>query len=242
MNNNRIKGSNEKYTYEDFLEIIAALRAPDGCPWDREQTHESMRPCMLEEAYEFLSSVRIWEETGSADNMCEELGDLLLQIVMHGEIAKEEGLFTMEDVVDEISRKMVRRHPHVFGTTHVDGVTDVLNNWDDIKKKEKEGKTWIETPLKEIPKEQPGLTRASKVLKKVHKVYEPILDYNKSLDELENSIQTLKEKGDNISKEDLEFELGKMLMAVSSVAAEKKIYTEQLLVDCVEETIRKYEE
>ena len=151
----------ERYTYEDFLEIIKALRAPDGCPWDREQTHESLRPCMLEEAYEFLSSVRILEETGSADNMCEELGDLLLQIVMHAEIAGEEGRFTMEDVVNEISRKMVRRHPHVFGTVEVSGVSDVLNNWDDIKKKEKEGKTWIESPLREIPKEQPALTSSA---------------------------------------------------------------------------------
>lgn len=230
-----------KYTYEDFLEIIKALRAPDGCPWDREQTHESLRPCMLEEAYEFISSVRIWEETGSADNMCEELGDLLLQIVMHSEIADEEGLFTMEDVVDEISRKMVRRHPHVFGTTEVTGVSDVLNNWDDIKKKEKEGKTWIETPLREIPKEQPALTRASKVLKKVNKVYEPILDYDASLDKLGESLEVLKAQGSEISQEVLEKEVGKMLMELSAIAAERKIYSEQLLIDCVEETIKKYE-
>lgn len=231
----------KKYTYEEFLDIIKALRAPDGCPWDREQTHESLRPCMLEEAYEFLSSVRIWEETGSADNMCEELGDLLLQIVMHSEIAREEGLFTMEDVVNEISRKMVRRHPHVFGTTEVEGVSDVLNNWDDIKKKEKEGKTWIETPLREIPKEQPALTRASKVLKKVHKVYEPILDYEVSLDKLSASIEALKERGKDIPADDLEKEMGMMLMELSAIAAEKKIYSEQLLIDCVEETIKKYE-
>ena len=231
----------EKYTYQDFLEIIKALRAPDGCPWDREQTHESLRPCMLEEAYEFLSSVRIWEETGSADNMCEELGDLLLQIVMHSEIAGEEGLFTMEDVVNEISRKMVRRHPHVFGTTEVSGVTDVLNNWDDIKKKEKEGKAWIETPLREIPTEHPALTRASKVLKKVNKVYEPILDYETSLDRLSASIETLKKQGNDISSEALEKEMGKMLMELSAIAAEKKVYSEQLLIDCVEETIKKYE-
>ncbi len=230
-----------KYTYEDFLEIIKALRAPNGCPWDREQTHESLRPCMLEEAYEFISSVRIWEETGSADNMCEELGDLLLQIVMHSEIADEEGLFTMEDVVDEISRKMVRRHPHVFGTTEVTGVADVLNNWDDIKKKEKEGKTWIETPLKEIPKEQPALTRASKVLKKVNKVYEPILNYDASLDRLGESLEALKAGGSEISQEVLEKEMGKMLMELSAIAAERKIYSEQLLIDCVEETIKKYE-
>ncbi len=231
----------EKYTYEDFLEIIKALRAPDGCPWDREQTHDSLRPCMLEEAYEFLSSVRIWAETGSADNMCEELGDLLLQIVMHSEIAGEEGLFTMENVVDEISRKMVRRHPHVFGTTEVSGVSDVLNNWDDIKKKEKEGKSWIETPLREIPSEHPALTRASKVLKKVHKVYEPILDYEASLDKLGESIDVLKKQGSDISSEDLEKEMGRMLMELSAIAAEKKIYSEQLLIDCVEETIKKYE-
>ncbi len=231
----------EKYTYEDFLEIIKALRAPDGCPWDREQTHDSLRPCMLEEAYEFLSSVRILEETGSADNMCEELGDLLLQIVMHAEIAGEKGLFTMEDVVNEISRKMVRRHPHVFGTTEVSGVSDVLNNWDDIKKKEKEGKTWIESPLKEIPMEQPALTRASKVLKKVNKVYEPILDYDASLDKLAASIELLKQQGEDIPQEELEKEMGKMLMELSAIAAEKKIYSEQLLIDCVEETIKKYE-
>lgn len=231
----------QKYTYEDFIEIIKSLRAPNGCPWDREQTHESLRPCMLEEAYEFLSSVRIWEDTGSPDNMCEELGDLLLQIVMHSRIAEEEGLFTMEDVVDEISRKMVRRHPHVFGTTEVSGVSDVLNNWDDIKKKEKEGKTWIETPLREIPKEHPALTRASKVLKKVNKVYEPILDYEASLDKLSASIEVLKERGGEISKENLEEEMGKMLMELSAIAAEKKIYSEQLLIDSVEETIAKYE-
>ena len=231
----------EKYTYEDFLEIIKALRAPDGCPWDREQTHDSLRPCMLEEAYEFLSSVRIWKETGSADNMCEELGDLLLQIVMHAEIADEEGLFTMEDVVDEISRKMVRRHPHVFGTTEITGVSDVLNNWDDIKKKEKEGKNWIESPLREIPMEQPALTRASKVLKKVNKVYEPILDYDKSLDRLKASIEYLQSQGAEITPKSLEEELGKMLMDISAIAAEKKVYSEQLLVDCVEETIHKYE-
>ena len=231
----------EKYSYEDFLEIIKALRAPDGCPWDSEQTHDSLRPCMLEEAYEFLSSVRILEETGNADNMCEELGDLLLQIVMHAEIAGEEGLFTMDDVVNEISRKMVRRHPHVFGTTEVSGVSDVLNNWDDIKKKEKEGKAWIESPLREIPAEHPALTRASKVLKKVNKVYEPILDYDASLDKLGASIEALKQQGKDIPQEELEKELGKMLMELSAIAAEKKIYSEQLLIDCVEETIQKYE-
>ena len=108
--------TDQKYTYEEFLNIIETLRGENGCPWDRVQTHESLKPCMTEEAAELLASIRIYEQTGNPENMREELGDVLLQVVMHAQIAAEEGLFTMEDVVDEISRKMVRRHPHVFGT------------------------------------------------------------------------------------------------------------------------------
>lgn len=131
----------EKYTYEDFLEIIKTLRSENGCPWDKEQTHESLRPCMMEEAAEVIAAIRILRETGNAENLREELGDVLLQVVMHSCIAEEEGIFTMAEVVNEIAEKMVRRHPHVFGDTEVDGSAQVLQNWEEIKKKEKEGKT-----------------------------------------------------------------------------------------------------
>ena len=161
----------DKYRFEDFVEIIEKLRAKDGCPWDREQTHDSLRPCMMEEAAEFVSSIRIYHESGSAENMREELGDILLQVVMHSVIAQEEGLFTMDDVIEEVSEKMIRRHPHIFGTVQVDSSAEVLQNWDEIKKKEKEGKSWIESPLREIPKELPSLTRGPKVLKKIDKLY-----------------------------------------------------------------------
>ena len=98
----------KQYSFEDFVKIIERLRAKDGCPWDREQTHDSLRPCMMEEAAEFVSSIRIYHESGSAENMREELGDILLQVVMHSVIAQEEGLFTMDDVIEEVSEKMIR--------------------------------------------------------------------------------------------------------------------------------------
>ena len=105
----------EKYRYEDFLRIVARLRAEDGCPWDKAQTHGSLKTCLVEECYEVLEGIRLLEEDGEGDNLCEELGDLLLQVVLHARIAQEEGLFAMEDVVQGISEKMIRRHPHVFG-------------------------------------------------------------------------------------------------------------------------------
>lgn len=142
--------NNKKYTYQNFLEIIKTLRGENGCPWDRVQTHESLKPCMMEEAAELLASIRIYDQTGNPENMREELGDVLLQVVMHAQIAAEEGLFTMEDVVDEVSRKMIRRHPHVFGTSSAEGAEEALINWEEIKKEEKKDKEWIPSPCRKF--------------------------------------------------------------------------------------------
>ncbi|NTV77978.1 MAG: MazG family protein [Clostridiales bacterium] len=157
----------KKYTFEDFTQIINTLRSENGCPWDREQTHESLKPCMTEEAYELISAINSYSKTGFYENMREELGDILLQVVMHSQIASEEALFTMDDVIQEICEKMIRRHPHVFGDVIADDSEKVLTNWDEIKNREKEGKVWIESPLREIPMEFPALIRAPKVLKKI---------------------------------------------------------------------------
>lgn len=127
---------NKKYTYEDFLKIIAQLRAPGGCPWDQKQTHESLKDCLLEESQEVLEAI----DNKDDDNLCEELGDVLLQVVMHAQIAAEEGRFTMEDVVQGVSEKMVRRHPHVFGDVKVDSVEEGLDLWNMIKQQEKANK------------------------------------------------------------------------------------------------------
>lgn len=122
--------------YARLVEIIKDLRAENGCPWDREQTHMSLKRSCLEEAAEVISGINIYDQTGNADNLREELGDLLLQVVMHARIAEEEGLFTMEDVCKDVSDKMVRRHPHVFGEVTVSDSNEVLKNWEDIKKHE----------------------------------------------------------------------------------------------------------
>lgn len=122
---------------DKFCEIVARLRAEDGCPWDREQTHSSLKPGCIEEAAEVICGINILEQTGNADNLREELGDLLLQVVMHSQIAKEEGLFTFDDVINDISDKMVRRHPHVFGEVTVSDSGEVLKNWAAIKANEK---------------------------------------------------------------------------------------------------------
>ncbi|MBQ7562628.1 MAG: MazG family protein [Lachnospiraceae bacterium] len=127
-------------SFDEFREIVKRLRAPDGCPWDREQTLVSLKPGCIEEAAEVICGINVYEKTGNPENLKEELGDLLLQVVMQAQIAEEEGLFTIGDVLTGISEKLVRRHPHVFGDTRVSGTEEVLTNWEAIKAKEKEGK------------------------------------------------------------------------------------------------------
>lgn len=231
----------KRYTYEEFLDIIRVLRSENGCPWDKVQTHESLKPCMTEEAAELLASIRIYEQTGNADNMLEELGDVLLQVVMHAQIAAEEGLFTMEDVVNEISRKMVRRHPHVFGTGNADTPDEVLVNWEEIKKEEKKDKEWVKSPLREIPQELPALTRAAKVLKKADKYYEPGCTYEQDVEALKEAVEALGACEPHSYSKELEHIITDMLMRLSDIARIGKISHEQALVDRIEDLIEKYE-
>ena len=119
--------------FDEFIDTIAALRAPGGCPWDMEQTHESLKVCLMDEAEEVLQAIDAKDD----ENLCEELGDVLLQVVMHAQIAAEEGRFTIEDVIRGVNDKMIRRHPHVFGDVKVDSVEDQLKLWEQIKAQEK---------------------------------------------------------------------------------------------------------
>ncbi len=233
----------KQYTFEEFADIIKALRSENGCPWDKEQTHNSLKPCMMEEAAELLAAIRIYDTTGNYENMREELGDILLQVVMHSQIASEEGLFSMEDVLTEVSEKMIRRHPHVFGMVKADTSEEVLSNWDDIKKKEKEGQSWVESPLREIPMELPALTRASKILKKQDKLYQKTPDENETVCALKASISMLEEviNEPKQDKERLENCVADCLLLLSNIAMKYKISAEQVLMDKIEEIIDKYE-
>lgn len=231
----------KKYTFEDFLQIIKTLRSDNGCPWDREQTHESLKPCVVEEAAELCGAIRIYDTTGDPENMIEELGDLLLQVVMHSEIAEEEKIFNIEDVIDVVSKKMIRRHPHVFGNTKADNSEQVLINWDEIKKEEKKGKAWIESPLREIPIELPALARAVKVTKKVDKLYESRNTYTESIAELKEIITRLETMEPAAYDKELSDSIGDVLIEIANVCGIYKLTPEQILTDKVEDLIEKFE-
>lgn len=136
------KKTTDEGDFEGFRQIVAALRAKDGCPWDKAQTFESLKPCMVNEMTEAIAGIEIWKKTGDAENLCEELGDVLLQVVLLSQIAQEEGLFCIEDVITGISSKMIRRHPHVFGKKTDDvQAGEVPGRWEEIKKREKKDRT-----------------------------------------------------------------------------------------------------
>lgn len=124
----------KKYTLEDLMKIVSDLRGEGGCSWDQAQTHGSMKDCMMNEAQEVVDGIELYEKTGEYDNLCEELGDVLFQVAFHSQIAKEEGIFTIEDVLDAICKKMIRRHPHVFGEHRGGPVPD----WEEVKRQERE--------------------------------------------------------------------------------------------------------
>ncbi len=151
---------------EDLLKVMARLRSPTGCPWDREQDHKSLRFHAVEEVYELMDAI----EAGDDHEMLEELGDLLLQIVFHCQLAKERGAFDFDQVARHITDKLVRRHPHVFGDTKVKSVDEVWANWEQIKRVEKQGTRHARpSALDGIPKHLPALLRAEKLVKKARK-------------------------------------------------------------------------
>lgn len=152
------------YGYADLLEIMRLLRAPGGCPWDREQTHASIRRNFLEETCEAVEAIDRQDEAG----LCEELGDVLMQVVFHAQIESEAGRFTMEDVVDGVCKKLIYRHPHVFGETHVSGSGEVLANWETLKRAEK-GQNSTADAVDAVARTLPGLWRAEKMQSKAAK-------------------------------------------------------------------------
>ena len=155
----------DKYDFNDLVEITHILRSPGGCPWDREQTHESIRRDFIEETYEVIEAIN----KQSPEMLCEELGDVLLQVTLHAEMETEKGVFDINDVADGVCKKLIERHPHVFGEVTVSGTGEVLTNWDAIKKNSKNQKTQTDSMLS-IPREFPALMRADKVQNKAHKV------------------------------------------------------------------------
>ena len=156
--------SGENYCLTDLQEIVRILRSPEGCPWDKEQTHESVRSALLEEGLEAIDAIERSDDAA----LCEELGDVLLQVLFHTQIALERSAFTLDDVINGISRKLVYRHPHVFGDTQADSSEQVLKNWESLKQTEKHFSTRTEA-LEAVPVSFPALLRADKLVSRAAK-------------------------------------------------------------------------
>jgi tetrapyrrole methylase family protein/MazG family protein len=210
---------------ESFSEIVAHLRAPDGCPWDREQTHASLRNHLLEESYEALSAM---DEENVLD-MREEFGDLLLQIVLNSQIAREDNEFLMTDVIKHIYDKIVRRHPHVFGDVQLDGVNGVLQNWEKLKEKERKENSKTEKPkglLDGVPAALPALTQAQEYQDRAARVgFDwPVIDG--VLDKVREEIEEIKQAQ---NMEEVTDELGDLFFVLVNLARWKKVDAESAL-------------
>lgn len=215
---------------ERLLELMVQLRGENGCPWDREQTHQSLRPYVVEETYEVLDAI----DSQSPDRLCEELGDLLLQVVFHAQLAAEAGVFTMGDVIRGINEKLIRRHPHVFGDVTVDGVSEVLDNWEKIKRVEKGPERRL--ALDGIPKDLPGLQRAEKLQNKAAKVgfdwgnlEGPLAKVKEEFAEFEAVLQGGIPKPGTAAWDRLEDEFGDILFSMVNVGRFLKIDSELAL-------------
>lgn len=207
--------------FAQLCEIVAKLRAPGGCPWDREQTHESLLPALIEEAYEVAGAVR----ASDTANFREELGDLLLLIVMHAEIARESGRFDINSVLGDVTQKLIRRHPHVFGKSDVRDSGAVLKQWESIKRAEKTGKHY----LGDLPAALPALVRAQKAQSKVARVSFDWTELRDVIAKVEEEIQELKQAVLEQDRKSTEGEVGDLLFAVVNFARKCKLDAESAL-------------
>jgi tetrapyrrole methylase family protein / MazG family protein len=218
-----IPARGKEYAFEYFQEIIAHLRAPDGCPWDREQTHSSLRPHLLEESYELLSAIDAQDKEG----MQEEFGDLLLQIVLHAQIASETGDFNMSDIIHGIHKKIVRRHPHVFGDLKLADTKVVLLNWEKLKKRERAENGKSEASLLDgVALSLPSLIQADQYQKRAARVGFDWSDLKGVLDKLEEELQEVNTASDD---ENRGKEIGDLLFAVVNLARWYKVDPESAL-------------
>jgi tetrapyrrole methylase family protein/MazG family protein len=199
--------------FDELLTIIEKLRSPQGCPWDREQTHKSLKPYAIEEAHEVAEAV----DMGDPELLADELGDLLLQVVLHSQIGREENTFTIEDVLNSVNSKMIRRHPHVFSDTTVSGTGEVLQNWEAIKKKEK-AKRDHKSVLDGIPLSLPGLYRASKIQKKAVRVGFDWPDTQGPLDKIKEEIEEFTREIERDDKEAMIDEFGDILFSLVNLS------------------------
>ena len=227
-----------RYTWEDFLEIMRLLRAPGGCPWDREQTHASIRRNFLEETYEVLDAL----DRDDVPGMREELGDVLMQVAFHAQIETERGRFTMADVVDAVAKKLVYRHPHVFGTVEVENSQEVLANWEVLKRREK-GQASTADAIEAVPHTLPALWRAEKLSSKTAKAgfrWEDSLSALKKLEEEVGELRSALERGVSTGPHGVREELGDVLFMAAVLSQMNGADPEACLHDACDKFQRRF--
>jgi len=228
--------------FENLCEIVAKLRAPGGCPWDREQTHESLLSALIEEAYEVAGAVR----ANDSANFREELGDLLLLIVMHAEIASESDRFDIAGVLKDVTEKLVRRHPHVFGSSDARDSGAVLKQWESIKRAEKTGKPGRNAGdagghyLDDLPLTLPALMRAQKAQSKVARVNFDWTEVRDVIAKVEEEIQELKQAIPEQDRKSIEDEVGDLLFAVVNLARKCKLDAESALRGATDKFVARF--
>ncbi len=225
----------EKYSVDDLRDIVKILREPNGCPWDAEQTHRSIRKDLLEEAYEVADAI----DTDDDVALCEELGDLLLQVVFHAQIATEDESFTLDDVADGICKKLILRHPHVFGDVVAETPEEVLNNWDAIKRDEKCQKTYTDT-LESVPRAFPALMRAAKVQKRASKAGFDWDNAEDAFKKLPEEIEEFKEAVALGDQGQIEEEFGDLLFAAVNVSRFYKVDAEAALASATDKFMSRF--
>ncbi len=220
-----------------LVEIMARLRGENGCPWDRKQTHASIKPYLVEETYEVLEAI----DEGSAGKLCEELGDLALQIVFHAQMAAEVNCFTITDVLRAINEKLVRRHPHVFGDVKADTAQEVLFNWEQIKRQEREAKLGRASALDGVPRELPALLRAHRLQEKASRVG---FDWNEArevLRKVDEELAELRAAMDGQAPERVEAELGDLLFSLVNLSRFIAVNPEEALRKTIARFIARFQ-
>lgn len=224
----------ERYGFEDLVEVVTVLRSDIGCPWDREQTHKSIRKDFIEETYEVIEAI----DTEDPELLREELGDVLLQVVFHADIEKDEGRFCIDDVANDICAKLIHRHPHVFGNVEANTTEKVLSNWEKIKSDEKERKT-VTDKLRAIPPMLPALMRAEKVGKKASCF--DFGDREQVMDKVCEELCELNEAIEQGNMTNVEEEMGDLLLTVTSLCRKLGIEPEVALNKATDKFINRFE-
>lgn len=223
----------EKYNVDDLVEIVKILRSPEGCPWDKVQTHESIRKDFIEEVYEAVEAI----DEKDAEHLREELGDVLLQVVFHSVLETEKDSFTFEDVTDEVCKKMIIRHPHVFGDVDADTTDQVLKNWDSIKMQTKSQKTAAEA-MDSVSKTLPSLMRAEKLQKKAKRGGVFPENKEEAFDDIEARLEAVRNTADDdeLSRK----RLGELLFSVVNLSGFYNTDCEQSLYNACDEFIGQF--